>query len=37
MLRQVMALTPEAIANLAPEQQAEIERVKQYARSHNLI
>ena len=36
MIRKVMALSPEEVAKLAPAQQAEIERVREYARAHNI-
>jgi hypothetical protein len=36
MLRKVMALTPEHLANLTPDQRAQVEQVKDFARSKGL-
>jgi hypothetical protein len=37
MMRKVMALSAEEIASLPEAQRVDIERVKDYARSRNLI
>lgn len=36
MVRKVMALSAEEVAKLTPAQQAEIARVREFARAHNI-